>query len=68
MKSQKLKYIMLFKMDVISSVGCIHFLNDDPALVEESMKNNVNLIDLRKPGFPPKFPKGSWKKKHFQFF
>ena len=29
----------------------------------EAIKNNINLIDLRKPGHPPKFPKGSWKKR-----
>ena len=49
--------------DIIS--GMHSFLNDDPALVEESMKKNVKLIDLRKPGYPPKFPKGSWKKRTF---
>ena len=49
--------------DIIS--GMHSFLNDDPKLYHDSIKNNVNLIDLRKPNFPPKFPKGSWKKRNF---
>ena len=49
--------------DIIS--GMHSFLNDDPELVKEAIKNNINLIDLRKPGHPPKFPKGSWKKRAF---
>ena len=49
--------------DIIS--GMHSFLNDDPMLYQDSVKNNVNLIDLRKPDFPPKFPKGSWKKRNF---
>ena len=49
--------------DIIS--GMHSFLNDDPELVKEAIKNNINLIDLRKPGHPPKFPKGSWKKRSF---
>ena len=49
--------------DIIS--GMHSFLNDDPVLVKEAIKNNINLIDLRKPGHPPKFPKGSWKKRAF---
>ena len=49
--------------DIIS--GMHSFLNDDPELVNGAIKNNINLIDLRKPGHPPKFPKGSWKKRAF---
>ena len=49
--------------DIIS--GMHSFLNDDPKLYQDSVKNNVNLIDLRKPDFPPKFPKGSWKRRNF---
>ena len=49
--------------DIIS--GMHSFLNDDPELVNGAIKHNVNLIDLRKPGHPPKFPKGSWKKRTF---
>ncbi|OUX30311.1 MAG: hypothetical protein CBE24_06835 [bacterium TMED264] len=49
--------------DIIS--GMHSFLNDDPELVNGAIKHNVNLIDLRKPGHPPKFPKGSWKKRAF---
>ncbi|MBA66146.1 MAG: hypothetical protein CMG55_10135 [Candidatus Marinimicrobia bacterium] len=49
--------------DILS--GMHSFLNDDPDLLRSSMKNNVKLIDLRKPGYPPKFPKGSWKKRNF---
>ena len=49
--------------DIIS--GMHSFLNDDPKFYHDSIKNNVKLIDLRKPNFPPKFPKGSWKKRNF---
>ena len=49
--------------DIIS--GLHSFLNDDPELVNRALKNNINLIDLRKPGHPPKFPIGSWKKRTF---
>tara|TARA_Y100001970_G_scaffold283097_1_gene397456 strand:- start:652 stop:1683 length:1032 start_codon:yes stop_codon:yes gene_type:complete len=45
--------------------GMHMFLNDDLELSKKAAKNNVNLIDLRKPNFPPKFPKGSWKKRRF---
>ena len=49
--------------DIIS--GMHFFLNDDPELVKEAIKNNINLIDLRKSRHPHKFPKGSWKKRNF---
>ena len=49
--------------DIIS--GMHTFLNDDPDLVKNSIDNNVKLIDLRKPGYPPKFPRGSWKNRKF---
>ena len=45
--------------------GMHMFLNDDLELSKKAAKNNVDLIDLRKPNFPPKFPKGSWKKRRF---
>lgn len=51
------------RCDIIS--GMHSFLNDDPKLYQDSVKNNINLIDLRKPGHPPKFPNGSWKKRAF---
>ncbi len=49
--------------DIIN--GLHSFLSDDPKLQIEASNNNVNLIDLRKPNYPPKFPKGSWKKRKF---
>ena len=49
--------------DIIS--GMHSFLNDDSKLYNDSIKNNVNLIDLRKPDFPPKFPKEAGRKETF---
>ena len=49
--------------DIIS--GMHFFLNDDSELVKEAIKNNINLIDLRKSRHPHNFPKGSWKKRKF---
>ncbi len=45
--------------------GMHTFLNDDPEFLKNSKKTNVKLIDLRKPGYPPKFPKGSWVERKF---
>ena len=47
--------------DVIS--GMHQFLNDDEGLRELANKNNVKLIDLRKPPDPPHFPTGSWQQR-----
>ena len=45
--------------------GMHMFLNDNPLLLKKAKKNNVELTDLRKPNFPPKFPKGSWNNRKF---
>ena len=49
--------------DIIS--GMHSLLKNDQHLVDKAKKNNVSLIDLRKPPNPPHFPKGSWKKRKF---
>tara|TARA_B100000242_G_scaffold234039_1_gene173939 strand:+ start:784 stop:1815 length:1032 start_codon:yes stop_codon:yes gene_type:complete len=49
--------------DIIS--GMHSFLNDDPKLKNKANNKRVKLIDLRKPNYPPKFPKGSWEKRKF---
>ncbi len=45
--------------------GMHMFLNDNPFLLKKAKNNNVKLTDLRKPNFPPKFPKGSWNNRKF---
>ena len=49
--------------DIIS--GMHSLLKNDHHLVDKAKKNNVSLIDLRKPPNPPHFPKGSWKERKF---
>ena len=40
-------------------------LNENENLIKKSIENNISLIDLRKPPFPPHFPKGTWKNRQF---
>ena len=49
--------------DIIS--GMHSLLEKDHHMVDKAKKNNVSLIDLRKPPNPPHFPKGSWKERKF---
>ena len=49
--------------DIIS--GMHSLLKNNHHLVDKAKKNNVSLIDLRKPPNPPHFPKGSWKERKF---
>ena len=44
--------------DIIS--GMHQFLQDDPELVNLADEYGVTLTDLRRPPYPPNFPKGSW--------
>ncbi len=47
-------------------ISGMHFLlNDDIELVKRAKDKSVTLTDLRKPPFPPKFPKGTWKDRRF---
>lgn len=47
-------------------ISGMHFLlNDDIELVKRAKDNSITLTDLRKPPFPPKFPKGTWKDRRF---
>tara|TARA_A100001011_G_scaffold65288_1_gene66248 strand:- start:991 stop:2028 length:1038 start_codon:yes stop_codon:yes gene_type:complete len=61
----------LFEIQNAIDNGCniisgMHFLlNGDIELVKRAKENGASLTDLRKPPFPPKFPRGSWKDRKF---
>ena len=47
--------------DIIS--GMHQFLGDDKEFQELASANNVTMTDLRRPPDPPRFSKGSWRKR-----
>ena len=48
-----------FGVKIIS--GMHDFLSNDKKLMNIAKKNGTEILDLRKPPYPPHFPKGSWK-------
>ena len=50
---------LTFGADIIS--GMHDFLSKDRELSNIAKQNNVKILDLRKPPFPPHFPKGTWQ-------
>ncbi len=57
------------EIEIAISFGCdiyngMHqFLGDDPYFSELAETNKVRIYDLRRPPFPPHFPKGLWKRR-----
>ncbi len=48
-----------FGVNIVS--GMHDFLSNDQELVNIAKKNDVEILDLRKPPLPPHFPLGTWK-------